>query len=52
MNALAEISRDAERTTIRFSTNDEIGGKERKRVPFYWEGGMDPGASTAEMDLD
>jgi imidazolonepropionase-like amidohydrolase len=34
------------------ATMNEIGGKERKRVPFYWEGGMDPGASTIEGDLD
>ncbi|MBI5474209.1 MAG: PD40 domain-containing protein [Ignavibacteriae bacterium] len=34
------------------STMNEVGGKQRKREPFYWEGGMDPGASTMEMDLD
>lgn len=31
---------------------NEIGGKQRKREPFYWEGGMDPGSTTTEMDLD
>ena len=34
------------------ATMNEIGGKERKRVPFYWEGGMDPGAVTTERELD
>ena len=34
------------------ATMNEVGGKQRKREPFYWEGGMDPGASTMEMDLD
>ncbi|MBX2992036.1 MAG: hypothetical protein KF749_12840 [Bacteroidetes bacterium] len=33
-------------------TIDEICGRERKRVPFYWESGMDPGASTVEMEID
>jgi Tol biopolymer transport system component/imidazolonepropionase-like amidohydrolase len=34
------------------ATMNEIGGKERKRVPFYWEGGMDPGTSTMEINVD
>jgi hypothetical protein len=34
------------------ATMNEVGGEERKRVPFYWEGGMDPGAVTAESNLD
>jgi imidazolonepropionase-like amidohydrolase len=34
------------------ATMNEVGGKERKRVPFYWEGGMDPGSTTTEKDLD
>ncbi len=31
-------------------TMNEVGGKQRKREPFYWEGEMDPGAMTTEMD--
>ncbi len=34
------------------TTMDEIGTRQKKREPFYWEGGMDPGAETIEMDLD
>ncbi len=34
------------------ATMNEISGRERKREPFYWEGGMDPGATTTERDLD
>ena len=34
------------------ATMNEIGGKQRKREPFYWEGGMDPGAATTEKELD
>jgi hypothetical protein len=25
------------------ATMNEVGGKQRKRERFYWEGGMDPG---------
>jgi len=31
---------------------NEIGEKLKRREPFYWEGGMDPGSTTTEMDLD
>lgn len=34
------------------STMNEIGGRQKKRAPFYWEGGTDPGAATIEADLD
>ena len=34
------------------ATMNEVGGRQRKRAPFYWEGGMDPGAATNELDLD
>ncbi|MBX2992034.1 MAG: PD40 domain-containing protein [Bacteroidetes bacterium] len=34
------------------ATMNEVGGKQRKRETFYWEGGMDPGAETVEMELD
>lgn len=34
------------------ATMNEIGGRERKRVPFYWEGGMDPGANAIESQSD
>lgn len=34
------------------ATMNEVGGKQRKRETFYWEGGMDPGATTVETDVD
>lgn len=34
------------------ATMNEIGRRERKREPFYWEGGRDPGAETVGTDLD
>jgi hypothetical protein len=34
------------------ATMNEIGTRQVKREPFYWEGGMDPGAATMEMELD
>lgn len=34
------------------ATMNEIGTRQVKREPFYWEGGMDPGAATMERGLD
>jgi hypothetical protein len=34
------------------ATMNEVGGKQRKREPFYWKGGMDPGANSLPYDLD
>jgi imidazolonepropionase-like amidohydrolase/Tol biopolymer transport system component len=34
------------------ATMNELGTRAVKREPFYWEGGMDPGANTIDLELD
>ncbi len=34
------------------ATMNELGGKQRKRESFYWEGGKDPGATTYDYHAD
>jgi Tol biopolymer transport system component/imidazolonepropionase-like amidohydrolase len=34
------------------ATMNELGTRGVKREPFYWEGGMDPGANAIDLELD
>ncbi len=34
------------------ATMNEIGNHPKNRLPFYWDGGMDPGTVTTEVELD
>lgn len=34
------------------ATMNEMGNHPKQRMPFYWDGGMDPGTVTTETDLD
>jgi imidazolonepropionase-like amidohydrolase len=34
------------------SAMNEIGAREKKRGPFYWEGGKDPGTVSVDRDLE
>jgi imidazolonepropionase-like amidohydrolase/Tol biopolymer transport system component len=34
------------------ATMNELGARAVKREPFYWEGGMDPGTNTIDLELD
>jgi hypothetical protein len=34
------------------ATMNEIGNHPKQRMPFFWDGGTDPGTVSTEVDLD